>query len=442
VKEGRNEIAARTKLQEKSTNEQRSGGIFRNRNFLDYLAIYLASSSATQVVNVSLIWVVYALTHSALDVAIVGVANTVSTVIVTLPAGVWIDRVERRLLLLVSNTISLSCLVILTLLDGIHDFEIPAVVAIVVVWAGALELQRSTSYSVLPDLVSAKELLSANGVAQSSFQIVNSISLALGGGLIVVVGVFLTFGYGVVGYGIAAIFAGFLVYRFRSGRVRIATSAQTANRNMKREIVEGLRWLITQRGLFSISILALISNFLFGMPFYFLVIYVTSSLKAGAFIYSALLALFAVGTGAGSLLAGRTPKALQYAGKVNILCWMTLGGASFAVLALFPITLVALVAATSMGVGLGFGNNIWLTAAQNLVPPEMRGRYFAIDGLLSFVGGPPSIAVGGILITMIGINHLFELSGVLLLISALGLSFIKSLRKLDGRSKAPAATTM
>lgn len=397
--------------------------------------MYLTSRSAFQVANVGLIWIIYAVTHSALDVAIVGIANTVSTVIVTLPAGVWIDRFERRLLLLVSNVISVACMVILTLLDGIHSFDLVPVVAIVVAWAGAGELQRSTSYAVLPDLVSANELLNANGVTQSSFQVVNSISTVLGGGLIVIAGVLLTFAFGVVGYGAAAIFSGFLVYRFRSGQDRIVINTPTAKHNMRKEIVEGFRWLITQRGLFSISILALVSNFLFGIPIYFLVIYVTSSLKAGAFIYGAILALFAAGTGAGSLLAARMPKALQHAGKVNILCWVTLGGALLLVLALFRSTPVALVASLSIGIGLGFGNNIWLTAAQNLVPPAMRGRYFAIDGLLSFVGGPPSIAVGGILITLIGINSVFELSGILLLISALVLSFIKSLWRLDGRSK-------
>ncbi len=429
-------------MQEKSTSDQSSRGIFRNRNFLDYLAVYLTSSSAFQVASVGLIWIVYAITKSALDVAIVGIANTVSTIIVTLPAGVWIDRIERRFLLLVSNVISVACLLLLTLLDGINRFEITLVVAIVVVWAGAGELQRSTRYAVLPDLVSTNELLNANGVTQSSFQIVNSISTVLGGGLIVIAGVIVTFVFGVLGYGAAAIFSGFLFYRFRSGqKFRGATSTQTPpNHNMRREIVEGFRWLITQRGLFSISILALISNFLFGIPIYFLVIYVTSSLKAGAFIYGAILALFAAGTGAGSLLASRTPKALQYAGKVNILCWVTLGGAMLLVLALFRSTPIALIASLSIGIGLGFGNNIWLTAAQNLVPPEMRGRYFAIDGLLSFVGGPPSIAVGGILITLIGINSVFELSGILLLLSALGLSFIRSLWRLDGRSKEPTTT--
>ena len=83
--------------------------------------MYLTSRSAFQVANVGLIWVVNAVTHSALDIAIVGIANTVSTVIVTLPAGVWVDRVNRLVLLLVSNVVSVACLALLILATSSFD---------------------------------------------------------------------------------------------------------------------------------------------------------------------------------------------------------------------------------------------------------------------------------------------------------------------------------
>jgi Na+/melibiose symporter-like transporter len=396
--------------------------------------MYLTSRSAFQVASVGLIWIVYAVTRSALDVAIVGIANTATTVIVTLPAGVWVDRVNRRILLLISNAVSVVCLALLVVLTVSSSFELVVVVAIVVVWAAAGELYRSTSYSVLPDIVHSNELSIANGVTQSGFQIVNAISTVLGGGLIVIAGVALTFVYGAVGYGLAAIFSGFLVFRFRGTQLQAAPETQT-NHNMRREIVEGFRWLITQRGLLDLSLLALVFNFLFGIPTYFLVIYVTTVLEGGALLYGGILAAFAASAGAGSLLAGRMPNAIAYAGKINILLWGALGGSLLTLLGLFPSTVVALCAVTGIGLGLGFGNNVWLTSAQNLVPTTMRGRYFAIDGLLSFVGGPPAIAVGGILITIIGISHVYELSGVLMLGFAFLFAMMKSLWSLDGRLK-------
>jgi MFS family permease len=415
-------------------------GILRNRSFLDYFGMYLTSRSAFQVANVGLVWIVYAVTHSALDVAVVGVANTVSTVIVTLPVGVWIDRVNRRMLLLLSNVVSVACLAILTLLSLSSNFQIAIVVAVVVVWAAAGELYRSASYAVLPDIVHADELPNANGMTQSGFQIVSSISTVLGGGLIVVAGVALTFVFGVIGYGLAALFSGLLVYRFRGVTVESNAIAPSVHPNMRSEIKEGFRWLLTQHGLFRLSLLALVFNFLFGIPTYFLVIYVTNTLKAGPLLYGIILAVFVAGGAAGSLLAGRFPITLAYAGKVSIVSWGALGGGLLLVLGLFPFADVAVGAALGIGLGLGFGNNIWLTSAQNLVPYEMRGRYFAIDGLLSFIGGPPSIAVGGILITLIGMAPVFVLSGVLLIVGAMVFALMKSLWNLDGRGKGLATT--
>jgi MFS family permease len=440
------------KNEPKTTTKRDRRGIFASRNFIDYTTQYLTSRSAFQVASVGLIWIVYAVTRSALDIAIVGVANTVSTLIVTLPAGVWIDRLERRMLLVVSNAVSVACVALLTLLSVTRNFDIVLVVSVVVVWAAFGELYRSTAYAVLPDIVRANELPNANGITQSGFQIVNSISTVLGGGLIAIAGAALAFVYGAAGYGLAALFSGFLLYRFRANRGKMPIeispvqdsttnsngqgkeSATTRNRNMGKEIKEGFSWLVTQRGLFAMSLLALVFNFLFGIPTYFLVIYVTNVLNAGALLYGGILAAFAAGAAAGSLIAGRIASTITYAGKIIILFWGAAGGSLLALLGLFPSATVALSAVLGIGFVVGVGNNVWLTSAQNLVPTEMRGRYFAIDGLLSFVGGPPSIAVGGILITLIGISQVFELSAGLLLVFTLIFALIKSLWTLDGRA--------
>ena len=409
-------------------------GVFGNRSFLDYFGMYLSSRSSFQVANVGLVWVVYAVTGSALDVAVVGVSNTVATLAMTLPAGVWIDRFDRPLLLFVSNAGSTICLVLLTFFGVGERFSLPAVVAVVLVWAAASELYRSTSYAVVPDIVPSRELANANGIAQSGFQLVTSISTVLGGALIVAAGVISTFVFGVLGYGAAALFSGLLLLRTRKG-AGAPHSGTKAKPNMVREIREGFGWLLTQRGLLWLSILALVFNFVFGIPTYFIVIYVTRVLDVGAFYYGAILAVFVAGGAAGSLLAGRLPRTLAYPGKAVILSWGFGGGSLLSLLGLYPSLPVALASALGIGLGIGFGNTVWLTSAQNLVPTEMRGRYFAIDGLLSFAGGPPSIAVGGVLIAAIGITAVFLLSGGLLLVFAVAFALVKSLWALDGRPR-------
>ena len=409
-------------------------GIFGDRGFVDYFLSYISSRAAFQVANVGLVWAVYAITKSAIDLAVVGVANTVVTLIVTLPAGVWIDRFDRIKLYFLSNAVSTACLVALAYFGTGPGFSLLGIVAVIVPWAAAGELYRSTSYAVVPELVPAESLSNANGIAQSGLQVATAMSAVLGGGLIVAAGVLSTYVFGVAGYAFATVFSAALLRRSKP-KPKPEGPAPAPRQGMAREIGEGFRWLLTQRGLLWLSILALVFNFLFGIPTYFIVIYVRETLHASAFYYAAILAVFLTGMAAGSLLAGRLPRVLAYAGKVNILAWGFIGGAFLALMGAVPVLSVALLASAGMGSGIGFGVNVWLTAAQGIVPAEMRGRYFAIDGLLSFVGGPPSIAVGGVLIALTGITNVFLLSGGLILAFSVMFVFVKSLWVLDGRAK-------
>ena len=409
-------------------------GIFGNRRFVDYFLSYISSRTAFQVANVGLVWAVYAVTKSAIDLAAVGVANTVVTLIVTLPAGVWIDRFDRVKLYFLSNAVSTACLVALAYFGTGPGFSLLGIVAVIVPWAAVGELYRSTSYAVVPELVPAESLSNANGIAQSGLQVATAASAVLGGALIVAAGVLSTYVFGVAGYAFATVFSAALLRRSKKPEAK----APAPRRGMAKEIGEGFRWLLTQRGLLWLSILALVFNFLFGIPTYFIVIYVRETLHASAFYYAAIFAAFLTGMAGGSLLAGRLPRTLAYAGKANILAWGFAGGAFLALMGAVPVLPVALLAAGGMGAGIGFGVNVWLTTAQNIVPAEMRGRYFAIDGLLSFIGGPPSIAVGGVLIALMGITHVLLLSGGLVLGFSAAFVFVASLRNLDGRAKAPA----
>ena len=339
-------------------------GIFGNRSSLDYFGMYLTSRSAFQVASVGLIWIVFAVTKSALDVAIVGIANTVSTVIFTLPAGVWIDRLNRHVLLLVSNVVSVACLVLLTILTISQSFELVVVVIIVAVWAAAGELYRSTHFAILPDIVNANELTSANGVTQSGYQIVNSISTVLGGGLIVIAGAALAFVYGVVGYGLAALFCGFLVYRFRGTRLQATPEAQ-AKRNMGRD-----RGRISLASHSAGAIGSLAAGSGFQLSFWDTDVFSgnlrderTRSWRASLRWHTSHIRSGGAG---GSLLAGRMPNAVAYTGKITILLWGAVGGSLLALLGLLPSAGIALGAVLGIGLALGFGNNIWLTSAQNL----------------------------------------------------------------------------
>ena len=407
-----------------------SRSIFRNRSFRLYFGMNLSSRTAGAVATVSVVWFVFAVTHSAIDVAIIGIAASVGTVAMTLPAGVWVDRHDRRGLLLLTNVVRAASLAALVVVTALLGFQLAVLTAFNFIWSAASELYRSADHSVLPELVEASEIADANGVTMAGYNLLGSVSNALGGALIVLVGALVAFSYSAAGY-IAAVGFSLLMLHGRKNSAGRRSARRRGEGGMGSEITEGMRWLVSQRGLFGLSLSAVIFNFFLSITFYFLVVYVALAAKGGALLFGTILAAFVIGNAGGSLLVGRT-QAIRHTGKTWLLLNGALMGALTILMGAFPLAPVAIAAALAQGLAGGFGGNVWLTSAQNIVPAAMRGRYFAIDGLLSFIGGAPAIAVGGIAVTILGVVSVYEISGIVLLLTALAFTMMKSLWKLDG----------
>ena len=391
----------------------------------------ISSSTAGQVGNIAVIWYVFAVTRSPLEVTVVGASQTLAALIFSLPAGVWVDRHDRRSLLLAANLVRAGSLFLLAAMTAAVGLSLVAVVAIVFAWNGATELYRSSDYSLLPDLVAPDEVTDANGLTRSSYMLASSASNFLGGAMVAFVGATFAFAYGAAGYAVAACFSAFLFLRFRAPAKAVREPGGPRPK-MGSQTREGFRWLWTQKGLFQLSLSAAVFNFLGAIPGYFVVVYVSVALKADALTFGAVLAAYVIGRAAGSLAVGRTD-ALAHAGRAWVLMYGVLSGVLILVQGAFPVAWVAVAANLAMGVGTGFAGNVWLTSAQHLVPSQMRGRYFAIDGLLSFLGGPPAVVVGGLLVAAYGVLPVYDAVGALLLGSALAFATMKELRALDGR---------
>ena len=405
--------------------------LLRHRSFLAYVTQDALSSTATAVASVCVIWYVYASTGSAAEVGVVALAESLAAVGASLPAGTWVDRYDRRRLLIGAHAARAGAFVVLGGVALLLGFQLTPLVAIVLAWSAASELRRSTSYAILPDVIEPGDLADANGVDRAVTSTIQALSSAVGGGIIVSVGVLFGFAYAAVGYGVAAATtATFLALR---PEVRPAEGERASRREgMFVAVRSGFRWLIAQSGLWQLSLSALVFNFLFAVAFTYLVVYVVQGLAAGPVVFGVLLGVFAFGYVIGSLAMGRT-RALQYAGRVWVLGYGGVGGGLLAAMGFLPILTVALVASLVMGMAAGFAGNAWLTAAQNLVPPNLRGRYFAIDGVLSFVSGPPAIAVGAVMVSVLGSVETFSLAGVAMLGATLGFALLRPLWSLDGR---------
>src|SRR5712692_8313254 len=138
------------------------GLLLRDSKFVGFLGQSIASESSTNVAYVCLVWLVFFSTGSALDVGLVAFTASVATLVASLPAGAFVDRLNRRWLLFLSHATRGAVVGLLGVLVAVQGLRLEPLVALVLAWSAIGELYRSTNLSILPDLIDSRNLTDAN----------------------------------------------------------------------------------------------------------------------------------------------------------------------------------------------------------------------------------------------------------------------------------------
>lgn len=387
-------------------------------------------NSAIKISQVCITWFVFVYTGSALDVGIVAIVEQLAILLISLPTGVIMDRANKAHLMVLSGTMGFTAMMLLFAMSSSRSFDLIEILGLAALWGAGREIYRTGSYSTLPNLVPASSLSRANGIFRAMNSGLGSVFNAAAGGIILVLGVAAGFGFSAGGYALAVLFSSLIIMPVLSSR-NVAGRETKPGRKMLSDLKEGFKWVVARRGFFLLTISATFFGFFLRMVLAFYVVYVVSGLNANSLVFGIVLGVLAAGDVSGALLCGRI-NLLRYSGLLNVVMFGGVTGISILIMGLFPSILNAILFTFIRGFGVGVTVNLWMTSAHNIVPEDMRGRYFAIDGVLSSLG-PAAIAVGAVVIAYTGIDMDFIISGILLLVFTAVFLTMKSLITLDGR---------
>ncbi|MDQ3808761.1 MAG: MFS transporter [Chloroflexota bacterium] len=151
------------------------------------------SNIGTWVQNVGGAWLMTTLTADPLPVALMSTATSLPVFLVGLPAGSLADRVDRRRLLLVTQTwmlLSVSLLALLTLLGMVTPAWLLGLTFALGLGAA---FNSPTWAATLPDLVSRRQLATAVSVNSLGYNVARAVGPAIGGFLVAAIGPASTF---------------------------------------------------------------------------------------------------------------------------------------------------------------------------------------------------------------------------------------------------------
>ena len=365
--------------------------------------------------TVALVVLVFRLTGSGLGVSGVVIAEILPVLLLAPVAGAIVDRLPRVRVMVAADLWRTALAGVLPL----ADHHLAAVYAIAFGLSAGAVFFNPASASVLPAIVEKDELVVANSGLWSA-AVVSQIALApLGGALVTAWGVAPAF------YLNAATFA---ISAATLARLRPASPPPPpATGSWTRRIGEGARLLIADRLLRLLAVVQLLAALSAGATSALLVILAERHLGTGPGGFGLLLGAIGAGAALGPLLLPRlTTNARRPA---LVFGPYLLRGLVDIILATTRNLPTAMAALALYGVGTSTGMITYTSLLQAEVPAQNRGRVFAGFDMIWQTGRLASLGLGGAAADALGIQAVYILGGLLLLLAGtIGLAGLRPVK--------------
>ena len=347
------------------------------RDFWLYLASRFCSAAAMMMLRAAIAWHVFALSHSAFHLGLVGLVQFVPVLCLMLVGGVLADTYDRRTIMMLAQAVPLACSVVLWLATRSGVASLPLLYGMVVAVGAAWAFDSPSRAALLPTLVARDAFPRAVTIAATNQALAFTTGPALCGWVIAAADVASVYA---VQAGLIAVSLGALALlrARRTGAVRAVVSLAA--------IREGLAFVRRNPvvlGCMTLDMFAVI----FGGAAALLPIYATEILRVGPRGYGLLTSSLELGALVMSLALTILPP-IRRAG-VALLAAVGVYGLATIVFGLsrwFPLSVLAY-----MTVGMADQVSVVMrsTAIQLSTPDALRGRVSSVN--MIFIGASNQI---------------------------------------------------
>lgn len=358
----------------------------RSRDFRIYFGGQLISMAGTWMQQVAMGWLAYKLSGSALVLGLLGFASQAPILLFGLLGGVWVDRMDRRRLMLWTQVLSLFQALALAVLTWQGWITAPVLLALAFLLGCINAVDLPARQSLLVHLVEDRALL-PNAIALNSMLVNVSRFLgpALAGFVIAWVGEAVCFLLNGLSY--LAVLLALLALHARPGG--------DASKHPWQSLKEGLRYTLGHADIRMFLLLVAAVSFLL-TPYVVLMPMVAKAEFGGD---ARTLGLLVGSAGAGSFLAAlflsTRPTVEGLGRRVSLIA--PIGGAALALFGLNTVHALAYPILMVVGFAVVLGAAGTNTLLQHWVRDDMRGRVMSAF-TLSFLGIAPlgSLAMGSL----------------------------------------------
>jgi MFS family permease len=349
---------------------------------------------------------VIVLSASPFEMGLLAAAGTLPTALFSLPAGVWVDRLPRRPILIVADVGRALVLATIPIAFVLGVLGLPLLYAVAFA-AGTLSVFFVVAYqSYLPALVGPAQLVDANGRMNASSSIAQMAGPSLAGVLVQVFTAPMPVVMDALSFVASAVGVG-LIRRPEPAPVR-------RQRDMRAEIGEGMRALLGHGVLRAIVLAAAINVFCYSAGLAIFLLYLSREVGLEPAVIGLLLGIGSVGALLGALFAGRLARRIGVGPAFVLAATLLVAGQATRVAVVAPreAAIASLAAAQFASlVGFAIANVLGPAIRQALTPPALLGRVNASYRFLVWGTGPLGALFGGTLAQVIGLRPALFIAG-------------------------------
>lgn len=387
--------------------------ILRNADFVRLWIAETISQFGTQVSLLALPLVAVVLLEATpFEVALLGTIEFLPFILFSLPAGAWVDRLPRRPILIIGDVgraVALATIPVAFALDALTIWQLYAVGFVV----GLLTVFFDVAYqSYLPSLVERDQLIDGNGKLEVSRTLAQTAGPAAGGGLIALVTAPIAILVDSISFGLSALFL-FLIRRREPTPARDVDEHGRPRGSLRREVAEGLRYVLGNEYLRGIAACTAITNLFGSIGQVTYIVYAVRVLGLDAATIGLVFGLGNIGAVVGALSADRIRR--RFGLGPSIVAFAALSAPGLLLIALAPREApipFLVVAGLLIGVSTVVYNISQVSFRQAITPAAMQGRMNASMRFMVWGPIPVGQILGGSIATLVSLEAALWVGGV------------------------------
>jgi MFS family permease len=388
-----------------------SGGLWRHSDFIKLWSAETVSQFGTQFTLLALPLTAIDVLHaSAFEVAALTTAEFLPFLLVSLPAGVWVDRLPRRPILVAGDLVRALLLASVPIVYWVGGLTIWHLFIVAFLFGIATVFFDVAYQSYLPSLVERQQLIDGN----AKLEISRSAAQLGGPG---VAGLFVQLLKAPVALLVDAIsFVGsaLFIFSIRKAEIPPQQTEVAPRRRMREELSEGLRYVLTHPYLKNIAACTALFNFFGNLGYAVLLVFARRELHLSPAVIGLVFTLGNIGPLIAAFNANRISD--RFGVGHTIIASAVIGGPMFLIVPFAPEGNAALAWLVPAFVIAGFTNVIYnvtqVSLRQAITPERIQGRMNSVMRFIVWGTIPLGAFVGGVLASQIGLKETLIVGGI------------------------------